>query len=218
MKMLKKNSLKWVASTALLSVVLVGCSADNTDKEKVVADGIDFDTIYQLDDKDVLVKLNGKQLTVGEAKQQAFENYLLPTINSFIDNTLLIEKYNITEEDVQQEITKMKEALGEGASDTTFNEEQIRYDLAYKKATDELVNFTEDDLKTIYDTYYAKIETRSFEDMKDELKAQAPYLLGVNDVHNLQKELREKADIQYNEESLKRELGIVPADLPNKKE
>lgn len=229
-----KKSWKFLMVTGLAASVLVGCS-DDTEvapgaKEgkqgevasSQVAPSVDFNKLYEMKDKEVLVEVEGQKLTVGEVKEKLFRQGLVGVVNQFIDSTVLIERYEVTDEDVKKEVEKQKEAMGEYAKGQVIDEEAIRYNLAYEKAIKDGVEYTEEDLKQIYEQYYSQ-EERSFEEMLDQLKEQAPYVLGGNNVYEKQQALRKKAKIDFKNDSLKAEFDrmanpVVPSELPKETE
>lgn len=192
------------------SLVLFGCAEKETNEKNKVTEqevqGIDFDKIYAMDDDAILISVQGKELTVKEAKEKIFQQGLVSMINQHVDTTMLIEKYKITDEDVAKEIKTRKDALGESGVGLTFDKESIRYNLAYEKAIAENVKFTEEDLRTIYEKYYKANEKRTFEEMKEELEKQAPHILGGEEIYQIQQELRKEANVTFEEETLKNEF------------
>lgn len=225
-----KKSWKFIMVTGLAASVLVGCTddtevapgAEDGKKEEVASSQttppIDFNTLYEMNDKDVLVEVQGQKLMVGEVKEKLFRQGLVGAVNQFIDSTVLIERYGITDEDVRKEVEKQKEAMGEYAIGQVIDEEDIRYNLAYEKAIKDGVEYTEEDLKQIYEQFYSE-EERSFEEMKDQLKEQAPYILGGNDVYEKQQALRKKTKIEFKNDALKAEFEkmespVEPETMP----
>lgn len=216
--------IKSVFLVGLTSLVLFGCSNEKekeAEKAPVAGteiQGIDFEKVYNMKDDEVLFSVQGKDITVKEVKEKVFQQGLVNVINQFVDNAMLVEEYKITDQDVENEIKKRKEALGESAVGVTFDKESIRYNLAYDKAINANVKFTDEDLKTIYDKYFAANETRTFEQMKEELKKQAPHILGGEKIYQIQQELRKKADVTFKETSLENEFKqmYAPEEAPKK--
>jgi hypothetical protein len=212
-----KKIWKPLLLSGIAAAVLVGCSDEKeltpgatdskTGQETTdSAQGVDYKKLYTMKDKEVLVEVEGKKLTVGEVKEKLFQQGLTGAVNQFIDSTVLINAYKITDEDVEKEIKKQKESMGEYAKNHDFDKEAIRYNLAYEIAIKEDVEYTEKDLKDIYEQYYAEYETRSFEEMKDQLKEQAPYVLGGNNVYEKQQELKKDVKVKFGDKTLEAEF------------
>ena len=216
------KTFKFVTLLSLSTLILFACSDE---KEKTVEketqtetsfQGIDFQKIYEMNDNETLVTMGKEKLTVGEVKQKTFEQSLLTAVNQFIDTNLLTQKYTVSKEELEAEINRQKEAMGESFNADTIDEKSIRYQLAYNKAITELVKFTDEDLKNIYKQYYEGKDARTFDEMKEEIEKQAPYILGGQKIYELQNELRKDAKIDFNEESLKQQfnLSVNPVVTP----
>lgn len=211
---MKLKWIKYLAFLCVMSLFLSACSnkkeddKDKNENKKQTVQGVDFDKIYNMEDDKVLLEIDGKGITVKEIKKATFEQGLLNTINHFVDDSLLEKKYTVTDEEVENEIKNRKKAFGKESKNMTFDKNEVRKNLSYNKAIRALdVQYTEDDYKQIYEQYYKGHDKRTFEELKEEIKNQAPYILGGQHIQELQKELRKTADVKYNEESLKKEFS-----------
>lgn len=221
------KSIKIAFLTALSVALLFACSNEkeatkenkNESTTQSSFKGIDFSKIYEMDDNKTLVKLGDAQLTVGDLKRQTFEQSLLISVTNFIDSNLFMQKYKVTKEELAAEIARQKEAVGANFNEATVDEEAIRYQLAYNKAIESLVEYTEEDLKKIYTQYYEGKDSRSYEEMKEYIEKQAPYILGREQLDKLKTELRKEAKVEFNEESLMQQfnLSIEHAGKPEEK-
>lgn len=216
-----KKMWKPLLVTGMVAAVMTGCSdskdtapSDDNNSEKQVAQNqqkeFNFEHYYKLDDKEVVIELNGQKLTVGELKKRSFQQLLLSEVNQFIEKQLVLEKYPVTEEELAKEIKK-------AGNVQSVDKEQLRYQLSYDKAIRDGAKYTEDDLKKIYNQHFSD-STQSYEEMKKDLEYMAPYYMGAQ-IHDKIGKLKKDASIKYIDKDLEKQYHVVyPTIDENKKQ
>ncbi|MDA1674489.1 MULTISPECIES: hypothetical protein [Bacillus cereus group] len=196
---------KPLLATSLVSVVMVGCSNEKQiapDKEQEVTKKGDFklDAYYKLNDKDTLVEVNGKKLTVAEVKKNTFDQMFLTEINQFIEKQLILKKYPVSDAEVDKTLKKYGKVDG-----VELDREQIRQQMAYDKAVHDGIKVTDKDLKEIYDANY-KNSGKTFEEMKPQLKEMAPYYFG-NKVSEKLASIRTSEGVSFKDKELEKQIN-----------
>ncbi|MCU7667918.1 hypothetical protein [Bacillus thuringiensis] len=196
---------KPLLATSLVSLVVVGCSkeqqiAPGKDQEVTKKGDFKLDAYYKLDDKDTLVEVNGKKLTVAEVKKNTFNQMFLTEINQFIEKQLILKKYPISDAEVDKTLKKYGKVDG-----IDLDKEQIRLQMAYDKAIHDGIKVTEKDLKDIYDANY-KNSGKTFEEMKKQLKEMAPYYFG-NKVSEKIASMKTGEDVSFKDKALEKQIN-----------
>lgn len=205
--MIKKH-LKPLITVGALTFLVVGCSkaqdvapGKEKDGEQAISskDVFQSSSYYKLKDKDVLVSVDGKELTVGDLKEKAFNQLLLTEVNQFIENQLLLTKYPVSDD----EVNKLAKQYGENAD---IDKDQIKLQLAHEKAINDGIDVTDADLKEIYNANF-KDSGKTFEEMKADLKKQAPYFFGESQLSKKIAALRTDDNVKFQDEKLKTEIN-----------
>ncbi|MFP3725852.1 hypothetical protein U8V72_11680 [Priestia filamentosa] len=206
--MIKKH-LKPILVVGALSFLVIGCSkeeektpqSDSSKKEEVVSskDVFQAESYYKLKDDDVLVEVKGEKLTVSDLKESAFKQLMLTEVNQFIENQLLLQKYPVSDSEIQ----KLADQYGK---DAKVDRAQLKLQLAHEKAINEGFTVTDKDLKAIYDANF-KDSGKTFEEMKEDLKKQAPYFFGESQLSKNIASLRTDENVKFRDDKLKEEVN-----------
>jgi hypothetical protein len=182
---------------ALSLIVLSGCS--NTDDKEIT-----FDNLYEQKEDTVLSSKGEHKVTLGELKKQVFDKYVALEMNSYLETMLIMEKYHITEEDIQKKMDNFK-----GLS---INKEQVRQFIILEEASTK-IKLTDEELKKTFERIY-KNSGKTFEEVKEDViktasiekinKEKVNILTQNEDITYLNKEIEEF--LKYSNETTRQEI------------